>query len=131
MTTIGKNIVRDWLASQVKSGTDTCKVSSPNAIGVGEGSGAAAVGDTALDAEWTSGSSKRTFDYASGISARVVEYESYWDSVKVSGLELREIGVFNQTGEAAGSLFARVVLPSTQTFQGNTELLIDYQLEVV
>ena len=130
VTTSGKNLIRDWLASQIASGA-TATVTAPIAIVVGEGSTAPTVSDTAMDSEWTAGSPRKTFEYASGTSARIVEYESYWNSTQASGLDLFEIGVFNSSGASAGSMFARSVLNSVQSFDGSTELLIDYQFEVI
>jgi hypothetical protein len=93
-TTVGKNLIREWLAGQCGSAV------APSFIGLGSSAVAPTVADTTLSYEEV----KRHYDSSDRGNDRLVEFEMICPST-VGVFEAREMGIFN--GSPTGSMFVR------------------------
>lgn len=96
-------------------------------VEVGYGSGTVAVGNTTLVA-----GSIRNMQTGSPnfFAARKLRFQADFSSQAVSGLQLREFGLFASGTLGIGSAFAREGF-NPITFDGTNELLITYNLEAI
>ena len=123
ITNNGKTQVRNWLASQVLSGS-TSTVDSLTRIAVGSGTTAAIVTNTNLE---------NTIDIKAFNSApdttitREVTFVGFWSSQQINSNTISEVGLFTLSG--GGTLFSRSVFDGFD--KDNTiELEIDSIVEV-
>lgn len=98
----------------------------PQYMAIGSGSGTVAVANTTLVHEvnrttLTSGSVD--------VSNYEIEYVADWSSVTMSGIDLREFGMFTESAASTGSLWNREAFNSI-TFDGSNELQIQLTYEV-
>jgi len=94
MTTVGKNLIREWLANNAPT--------PPAYTAVGSDSTIAGVDDTDLNGEFA----RRAFDSIDNNNNRLVEFEMVLPTTVPATTEtLQEVGVFN--GSPTGSIFTR------------------------
>jgi len=91
---------------------------------LGIGSGTAAVTQTTL----ISGSDAQIFTSTTYPTAYKVTFQGDWNSVEMSGIQLREFGV-SSGSIVNGSVWSRTALPAL-TFDGTNELRIESTWEV-
>jgi len=97
---------------------------------IGTGSGAEQASDKTLVDEW---------DYAAGARLMIgsvdysvnkkVTFITDWNSVQISGCQLKEVGLFQSGTTNTGSLFLRQAFPNI-SFDGTNEARVEITCEV-
>ena len=91
----------------------------PQYMAIGSGSGTDVVGDNTLVHEVD----RRTYTTVDNSTVNEMVYTGDWDSVDVSGIELKEFGMFTEATDDTGSLWSKHTFANT-SFDGTTELQI-------
>ncbi len=95
----------------------------PQYLGIGSGSGIAVVTDTGLTFEM-----RRDIPTTTDVSTeREITYTGDWNSIQMSGADLREFGTF--TNASAGTAWNREEFPVV-SFDGTNELQIQLKFKV-
>lgn len=107
------------------SGASNASPERPAWIAIGSGSATVAVTNVKLQNEMGA-RRQSTVDIS---TVQEINYTSDWDSVTMSGLVLREFGLFTTGAVSAGSNWARDQLTGSLVFDGTQELQIEYKIE--
>ena len=92
----------------------------PIDFAIGEGSGTALVTDVTLESEVD----KQNFTVVNMSGAQTIMFQGDWNSVELSGIQLAEWGVVDNSAPLTGSIWSRQALPPL-TFDGTNELRIE------
>ena len=92
---------------------------------IGSGSGTASASDTALAAA----SDRQAVTSVSYPLNQKVKLQGDWNSVEMSGIQLRQFGVITSGTGITGSVWSKTSLPAL-TFDGTNELRIEETWEV-
>jgi len=92
----------------------------PNYFMLGSGSGTAVATQTALIAPWD----RQAVTGTNGSTVYKVTWQGDWNSVEISGLQLREFAMAGSASALAGSIWSRTALPNL-IFDGTNELRIE------
>lgn len=92
---------------------------------IGSGSGVALASQTTLFNGWD----RQEVTAVTYPTATKVKYQTDWNSVEVSGLQLREFGVTISGAGITGSMWTKSTLPAI-TFDGTNELRTEETIEI-
>lgn len=92
---------------------------------IGSGSGTAAITDTDL----IHSVDRQAFTATTYPSSRKVKLQGDWNTVEMSGIQLREFGLTHSGTALTGSVWSRTSLPGL-TFDGTNELRCETTIEL-
>ena len=93
---------------------------------IGSGSGTASATQTELLNVWD----RQAVTSTNGSTTFKVKYTGDWNSVELSGNQLREWGTAISGTGTTGSMWSRTSMPNAITFDGTTELRIEETWEI-
>ena len=107
----------------IRLGSD---IPAPFYCGIGAGSGTVATTNISLVDE----KDRNQFNIIDTTVAKKIAFEADFGMFEMSGLSLREFGLFNQSGVNIGSCFTREQLNLPIEFDGTNELKVVTNIEV-
>ena len=107
-----------WLAGSTTT--------QPSYYMIGSGSGTVSATQTELIAPWD----RQAVTATNSSTSYKVKWTGDWDSVTMSGNQLREWGMTISGTDTTGSMWSRTSLNDAITFDGTTELRIEETWEV-
>lgn len=118
-------MIVNWTKQQVALFLAGSQSSYPNFFMIGSGSGTVAVTQTTLIAPID----RQSVTSTNGSTAYKIKWTGDWNSVEMSGIQLREFGLCISGATTTGSIWSRAGLPAI-TFNGTNELRIEENWEV-
>ena len=114
----GKTRTALWLAGSTTT--------PPSYFMLGSGSGTTIATQVELLHPWD----RQENTSINGSTAYKVKYTGDWNSIEMSGNQLREWGMCLNEATTTGSMWSRTAMPNAITFDGTTELRIEETWEV-
>jgi len=118
-------MITNYAANRITLFIGGSKTEIPNKFFIGKGSGA----DLVTQSKLISGADVQSLTEISYPSSAKISFQADWNSVEMSGIQLREFGLGSGT-VSTGSIWSRTALPALN-FDGTNELRIVENWEVL
>jgi len=118
-------VITNYARNQISLFCGGSNTNYPDYFIIGSGSGTAFASDTSLEYAVD----RQAVTSVSYPASQKVKWQGDWNSVEMSGIQLKQFGVITSGAGVTGSIWSKTSLPAL-TFDGTNELRIEEQWEV-